>query len=102
MTPYSIETDNPNDLPLGDRAGIIERACRSRPRFDDPAAARAVAWRVRNRTMRLVRAHRCPFDDDADRHWHVGHVPSLPALRRVAAAIRSRRIDDGGPVRVSA
>lgn len=73
-------------------AEVVERTCTSKYRYDDPALSRSVAWRVRDRTMRPVRAYRCPFGDGtrAHAHWHVGHVPSMAALQRIADATRVR------------
>lgn len=32
-----------------------------------------------------LRAYRCPFGGE---HWHVGHVPPVEAVQRIATAVR--------------
>ena len=41
-------------------------------------------------TGRHINAYRCPFGDGtrANAHWHIGHVPSVASLERLAVAVR--------------
>jgi len=73
-------------------ARIVERACGSKERYSGPGAARRAARRIRGRTGRDVQPYRCPFSGGmrAAAHWHIGHVPSIASLGRIAAAIRIR------------
>jgi hypothetical protein len=73
-------------------ASIVERACRLKERFYGPGPARRTARRVSAATGEPVRAYRCPFGDGTrrTRHWHIGHIPSMAGLDRLALAIRAR------------
>ena len=73
-------------------ARVVERVCEAKHRYSDPGGAWRAARAVRGRTGSAVRAYRCPFSGGtrATAHWHIGHVPSIDSLRRVAAAIRIR------------
>lgn len=62
---------------------VRRRACREKLRYG-LSTAREVAAAVRRRTGDRVKQYRCPWC----RRWHVGHVPSVKSLRRVAQAIR--------------
>lgn len=56
--------------------------------------ARSIAARMQTAGDRTVSAYRCPWADDNDPHWHVGHLPSMEGLERIAAAIRNRNEGD--------
>jgi hypothetical protein len=73
-------------------AGIVERVCGSKLRYESPSEARRVARRLRAKSGRPVHHYRCPFGDGtrAHAHWHVGRLPSVASLRRIALAIRTR------------
>lgn len=40
---------------------------------------------------RPIGPYRCPVHaNERDRHWHIGHVPSVDGLQSIADAIRER------------
>jgi hypothetical protein len=80
------------DLTPEQVATVVRRVCTSKRPIRSPLAARHVAEHVRRRTARPIAAYRCPFagSSRASVHWHIGHVPSLASLKRIAAAIRVR------------
>jgi hypothetical protein len=83
-------------MPPEEVARVVERACGSKERFVGPGGARRAARRVSAATRERVRAYRCPFGDGT-RHWHIGHVPSMAGLGRLALAIRVRAQQADGP-----
>lgn len=64
---------------------VIRSVCGAKTRWAGPAPARRAAAHIRNEKLY---AYRCPFS--AERHWHIGHYPSLPQLQRIADVIRWR------------
>lgn len=74
------------DPVLSDWRTVVDRACWSKRRHDDPADAHRHLRFLHDPTMRV---YRCPFADGAP-HFHVGHVPSVDEVRRIAVAIRAR------------
>lgn len=79
-------------IDAAEAARVAERVCGSKQRYEDPGSAWGAVRAVRRRTGGDLRAYRCPFSGGtrAAAHWHIGHVPSIGSLRRVAAAIRIR------------
>jgi hypothetical protein len=82
-------------MPAEEVAGIVDRVCRSKERFPGPGPARRTARRLSATMDAPVHGYRCPFADDGPRHWHVGHMPSLAGLDRLALAIRVRAQREG-------
>ena len=75
-----------------DPEAVIDRACRSKKRYESVAHAAHDAAVLRARGERVFQ-YRCPFGDGtrAHAHFHVGHVPSLERLEDIARAIRERQ-----------
>jgi hypothetical protein len=71
---------------------IVDRCCTSKHCYATPGEARRAARTARARTGKPISAYRCPFTGGtrAQAHWHIGHVPSLADLERIALAIRTR------------
>lgn len=63
------------------------KVCGSKVQHPGPGDARRALNRLRQPPT-VYGIYRCPFADDG--HWHVGHVPSMEALRVIADAIRGR------------
>jgi hypothetical protein len=66
------------------------RAHDGKKNYPGPAEARAAADRLRAEGEQVA-PYRCPWGKG--RHWHIGHVPSVEGLERIAAAIRHRNDD---------
>lgn len=71
---------------------IVERTCTDKARYDNPGAARRAAAAARARRGIRISAYRCPFAGGtrATAHWHIGRVPSVASIERIAVAIRHR------------
>jgi hypothetical protein len=63
---------------------LVERMCTRKRRYGR-VVARQVAERMRGRGRR-VSPYRCPCCAG----WHVGHVPSIESVTRIAQLIRQR------------
>jgi hypothetical protein len=64
------------------------------------AAAMHLAADLRAGGERMT-AYRCPFaledgagDDEDEGHWHIGHVPSMRSLHRLARYLRQRHASE--------
>lgn len=67
------------------------RTCKAKHPFTGAGDAHEAARRARARGEATVRAYPCPWCA----RYHVGHLPSLDALERLAAALRARREEIG-------
>lgn len=65
---------------------VVARVCGQKRRYHDPRDARRDAEHLTRKEHVPIGWYRCPFGDD--RHWHVGHVPSLHGLQQIARVIR--------------
>lgn len=65
-------------------------SCGRKLKYLDPADAHAAARRARAKGE-AVRAYPCPWCCE----FHIGHVPSLESLERLAVALRARREELG-------
>lgn len=72
-------------------ADVKERVCGEKSRMGRHAAM-SLAQHLRARGKRIG-AYHCPFC----RCWHVGHIPSMESVSRIAQAIRTLGGDDPGP-----
>ncbi len=67
--------------------GVIRAACLTKALWTEQGA-RNSARRMRAELGELVRAYPCPFTLAGSHHWHVGHVPTMRTVQRLALAIR--------------
>lgn len=66
--------------------GVISAACLTKTLWSrDGARASAARLRAEGET---TTAYPCPFVMAGERHWHVGHVPSMKTVQGLALAIR--------------
>lgn len=63
---------------------VVDGACVRKKPFGVAAAHRRVVAEQHGDPR--LRAYRCPFCGA----WHLGHVPSMKQVRKLAAAIRAR------------
>lgn len=71
---------------------IVSRACTRKRRYGSRGHAIAVAAAVSLATGEPIRSYRCRFSNGtrSDRHWRLGHVPSMDTVEALAEAIRAR------------
>jgi hypothetical protein len=74
---------------------IRAKVCGDKLRYAWPSQARRAARMLERQHGGRFAGYRCPFSDD--RHWHVGHVPSMASLESIARVIRGLDTADPQP-----
>lgn len=85
--------DVPLIVPIVDWRAIEDRVCtRKHPYDTGDEARRARGMLVRRVRDDAIRVYPCPFarSQGLAAHYHLGHVPDLAGLRRIAAALRAK------------
>lgn len=68
---------------------IMLASCWSKNAYPSLYQARQIAAAAQAKTHEPIQPYQCPFHTlRADRHWHIGHVPSHEDVARMALAIR--------------